>query len=136
MVYFGTLICPFSTKSLLCLHGCFSKISKNSVSRGHPVLRYTTSLPLPPGSNGPAYLWPMTVKVIIVTFYLISCEGFLSRIFYATSCFGFLCNIFSDFLHKYHINYFYNHEPQVNRAIGTRGQGTGGCVTLFQIKMG
>ena len=37
-VYFGTLICPFSTKSLLCLHGCFSKVSKNSVSRGSPVL--------------------------------------------------------------------------------------------------
>ena len=36
-VYFGALICPFSTKSLLHLHGCFSKVSKNSVSRGPPV---------------------------------------------------------------------------------------------------
>ena len=43
MVYFGALICQFSTKPLLRLHGflltrLFSKVSKNSVSRGAPVL--------------------------------------------------------------------------------------------------
>ena len=37
-VYFGTLTCPFSSKSLICLHGCFSKASENFVSRGPPVL--------------------------------------------------------------------------------------------------
>ena len=36
-VYFGTLICPFRTKLPFHLHGCFSKVSKNSVSRGLPV---------------------------------------------------------------------------------------------------
>ena len=39
-VYFGTLICPFSTKSLLRLHGRFSKVLKNSVSRGPPVFHF------------------------------------------------------------------------------------------------
>ena len=36
-VYFGTPICPFSTRSLLRLNGCFSKVSKNSVSKGPSV---------------------------------------------------------------------------------------------------
>ena len=45
--YFGNLICPFSTKSLLRLHSflltnCFSKVSKNSVRRGPLVYTYLT----------------------------------------------------------------------------------------------
>ena len=41
-VYFGTLIFPFSTKSILRLHGCFSKVSKNIVSSGLPVIDRTS----------------------------------------------------------------------------------------------
>jgi hypothetical protein len=42
-VYFSTLFCPFSTKSILRLHGCFSKVSKNSVSRGSPGIHWSNS---------------------------------------------------------------------------------------------
>ena len=31
--FFCALICPFSTKSLFCLHGCFSKVLKDSKQR-------------------------------------------------------------------------------------------------------
>ena len=41
MVYFGTLISPLKVLNhwtAFCLHGCFSKVSKNSLSRGPPVI--------------------------------------------------------------------------------------------------
>ena len=47
------MVLSFSTKSLLCLHGCFFKVFKNSVSRGPSVL--DTILTHPIFSDGIAY---------------------------------------------------------------------------------
>ena len=50
-VYFGTLICPFSTKSLLRLHGflltwLFFQSLKNRVSRGPSVQNFLQNVSL------------------------------------------------------------------------------------------
>ena len=50
-IYFGTLICPFRTKSLLRLH----KVSKNRVTRGAPV--HGIYITLATGSPSHLLLW-------------------------------------------------------------------------------
>ena len=44
-----------STYMVFCLHGCFSKVSKNSVSRGPPVPTYSL------------FTWP-NVDILLVTY--------------------------------------------------------------------